>query len=466
MPHCNNVGIRGAVRRITATRDPANVGLHDLLIVNQRGLKRTLGSVYVEWVAWFHREYKQICDTKGSATKERNAWCDAEHPKRKLRQAIRRQIYVYGKDTGLRMRRVRYKCKTGELLAVGKNPRGIGDLSCPGSSVAGYMFDWVKQVFSQKYVVGNYSQQFIKTPEKPVLKEVFETLMYPTGMHLYYFSDDACLSAVCSDGVFTANLDISQCDGSHYYTFSILKELIRIDPRYFADVDAVFEQCGKPFIVFSTDWKERIIFSPETEILYSGSSITTSLNNTALSLIGLNICRLVGGRMVSKGELRRIIVQAAEEMGFMLKVDVCHTYGDIQFLKHSPALVDGVVVPYKNIGAMLRGFGTIVGDLPGSTGVSLSKRAASFNEGVVRSWIHDGNTDVFQTFWRRYVGSDTPSFSTILSGTKIPMEEIRKRYSLRVSDCEELLNLISDSYLGDSVESRVLDVIYAKDYGY
>lgn len=466
MPHCNNEGMRGAVRRITSVREPLLQGVHEELIENQRNLQRTLGVGYSRWVQWFRGEFQEILTTKGSAVSERNRWCDAPHPKRELRQKVRKQIYFLGRDHGMRMKRVRYKCKINELLKKGKNPRGIGDLSCPGSSVAGYAFEWVKEAFSHEYTDNNFTLQFVKTPEKQLLSRVFDKLLHPTGTHMFYFSDDACLSSVCIDGVFTANLDISQCDGSHYFTFDVLKELIMGDARYDEDFHMVFEQCSSDFVVYSTDWKERIRFKPDGKILYSGSVLTTSLNNVANSLIGLNINRLLGGRRVLKAELRRIIVRAAYEMGFLLKIDECQNHGDIQFLKHSPAIVGDLIVPYKNIGAQLRGFGTCVGDLPGKAKLGIGQRAANSNNQTVRSWVHDGNTSVFRSFWQRWVGEGRPDDLTELDTVRIPDSELALRYKLTTSQVEELCELISGAGIGDCVNTEIVDRVFAKDYGY
>lgn len=476
MAHCNNKGIRGAVRRLTCVRKPEVPMLHERLRDNQYSMHLRIPDLLVKWIVWYRSGLGFITAQKFDATTERNIWCDQPHPKRMLRQETRRLIDQNGRASmNARVKLVDYKCKTGELLPLGKYPRAIGDLTAPGSTALGYYMDWVKEQFEQPFVVGNASCRFIKTPESSVMAEVFRNLINPVGLYFCFFSDDACISAQCTDGNFTANLDISACDGSNFDpVFNLLKTAMRVDPRYYNDIEDAFKQCKTKCVVKQVEGgKGKVFLKPNGYVLYSGSVLTTSINNMANTLIFMHIVSLLQGRVVSKQELREIIVTAGEQAGYMLKIDECKRHGDIQFLKHSPAISGDKILPYLNLGVLMRGFGTIVGELPGKKKLGIDLRARIFNSDVIKSWKHAGNTSIKDAFSNKIVDKTfhyVPPESVWRSNSSfpdlIPNEELCNRYQLTNVELEELIYLIKRSDVGMEISSHIIDKIMKKDYGY
>jgi len=377
---------------------------------------------------------------------------------------------------------VDYKCKTGEIIKRGKYPRAVGDLSAPGASVAGYFMDWVKEAFSIPYRDGKYTYTFIKQPDHNVLQSVFHDLIYPTGVHLFYFSDDSCISALCSDGNFVANLDISACDGSNFDPiFNILEFIMSVDDRYNADIKAVFDQLELPCEVRTVHDKilakaGRVTLTPKGKVLYSGSVLTTSTNNTANMVFGLCLKRILGQRSFTKKEFGDAVIKAGECAGYIFKIDMCDNYSDIQFLKHSPAMVGGVIVPFLNLGTMLRSLGTCIGDLPGKRKNHLYQRAEIFYSDVVKSYIHAGNTSVLKalqtrvikkTFGLKHIRGVIPYLrSSCHIPIDIPDEELTRRYKVGPQDIQELVLYLISSKFGEIISLPVVDMIMAKDYGY
>lgn len=477
MPLCNNDGIRGAVRRLTCVREPDNANLHWVLRDNQFLIEQRIPGLLRQWTAWFSSCLKERLSSTLGAQMERNRWCDQPHIKRMLRQQTRDQIIQCGRRSlNARVKRVDYKCKTGELLPPSKYPRAIGDMTAPGSTALGYYMDWVKESFSNVFTIGSASCRFIKTPDHDVLSDVFGNLINPQGLYFCFFSDDSCLSVQCSDGVLTANLDISACDGSNFDpVFKVLKRAMKVDPRYFDDIDDAFKQCRTECVVKQVegDEKGRVYLKPIGHVLYSGSVLTTSINNMANTLIFLHIVNKLNNRVVSKAEMRQIIVDSAAEAGYILKIDECKTHGDIQFLKHSPAIVGDKIVPYLNIGTLLRGFGTISGDLPGKRKLGLIKRAQIFNSDVIKSWKHAGNTSVRRAFSNKildktfnYVPPTTTWRADNSLNIPIPDEEICLRYRISTVQLDELNSIISAADVGIRVCSPIVDILMCKDYGY
>lgn len=475
MPHCNNRGLRHAVRRITSKREPQIPGLHERLQANQYEIFDRIPHILSEWKNWFSAGLRQITSSKPDAVVARNLWCDQPHVKRLLRQATRKQIVRIGRrSTNARVKLVDYKCKKGELLPRNKYPRAIGDLTAPGSTALGYYMDWVKEQFQRTYTIGRATCRFIKTPDSDIMTEVFRNLINPNGLYFCFFSDDSCISVQCSDGVLTANLDISACDGSNYDpVFNILHSVMDVDPRYKTDVSDAFKQCRTTCVVKEIDGRSRVYLKPKGHILYSGSVLTTSINNMANTLIFLHIAHMWNNTIVSKQEMRRIIVSAAELAGYILKIDECQTPGDIQFLKHSPAIVGDDVVPYLNIGVLLRGFGTILGDLPGKEKLGLAERARRFNSDVIKSWKHAGNTSIKYAFSNKIIDrtlhTKLPESTWRMTSSKdvfIPDEAICERYRINPVELDELNYYIRVCDVGDIIHLPVVNKIMKKDYSY
>lgn len=443
-------------------------------MLQQFHVVRKLGTILDRWVS----EFKHKLELKVSHLDPdhlRNLWTDNPHPKKRLRTRARVAIVADGRVAHrTRVSKVRYKPKNGELLAPGKYLRGVGDLTCNGSTKLGYFMDLVKEVFALPFHVADGCATFIKAPDRDALKDVFHQLLCPKGVVFYYFSDDSCISVECDDGTFTANVDISACDGSNYKpVFDVLKEAMSVGAQFQADVDGAFDQLELPCSVYSHMWTQKVKLVPNGPVLYSGSVLTTSVNNMANLLIFMCIMKLmtpVGNRRV--GDMPRIIERAAEMAGYIVKVDICKTRGDIQFLKHSPCLVDGTIVPVLNLGVWLRGFGTFIGDLPGSSKVGYEERARMYNSDVIKSRCHAGNHILARSFDhlivnRTLIKNLSLEHYNSVGGSDVfvPTEELCLRYGCTVPELEELCYFISISDVNDFVEHPLLSVMMAKDYG-
>lgn len=475
MPDCRNDGLRLAVTRLTCVREPETYGLHDELIINQYNIHRLIGEQISQWTWWFQGCLLEITAGCKDAAFERNRWCDATHPKRYLRQQARKQIVQYGKTSGTRLREVDYKCKTGELLADGKYPRAVGDMTCPGSTVLGYFMDWVKEAFSREYTHMGSTAQFVKTPDHNVLKDMFHKLIYPTYFHFFFFSDDSIAAVQTLDGPLRFNLDISSCDGSNFRpVFDILEQAMSVDSRYTQDVKWAFKQCSAPCVIKELGGVGKVKLKPVDHVLYSGSVLTTSINNMANTLIFLAISTRLGNRLLPSQEVRQIILDAGKSVGYILKIDECKHVEDLQFLKHSPSIVGQSIEPWLNIGAVLRGFGTTVRDLPGRRKLGLEKRARIFTSDVVKGLVHAGNTSILDSFNTKKLGASFGKrFQTSAtwnpqnsSGVRIPDESIARRYGLSLEEMDELNSLIRTSGFGARVNSPIVNKIMSKDYSY
>lgn len=478
---CDNEGLRGAVRRLTCVREPDAVGVHEELFRNQYNMG-FLNAELDHWVDSFRHKMRAILsDKSGDREDYRSQWTRAAHPKKELRVKAERDILYHGfggSKKRPRVKKVVYKCKSGEVLAKGKYLRAVGDLTCPGSTACGYYMDWVKEAFSETHASMHSHRaraEFIKAPTKDMLTKCFTNLINPQGLYFSYFSDDSCLGATCVDGTLMCNMDISACDGSNYDpVFNLLKKGMDVDPRFSEDIEMAFAQCKLPCKITSDDYKESVTLNPKFYTLYSGSVLTTSINNMANTLIFLAVSKRYSPLM-TKAELIRVIAESAKSVGYLLKVQVCEKVEQIQFLKHSPFLDDqGEVGYFLNLGTMFRGLGTCQGDLPGRAKVPLQERAALFTSEVVRSFVHAGDSVITEAL-RRFIvdkrikmkgGDSVWSKGDGPPPKPVPVRAFADRYGITTSQIEELVLMIGQSGYGTVCGCKQLDTIFALDYGY
>jgi len=477
MYKCDNDGIVGCVRRLTSKRKPDIPLLHERLKTNQMLFRRNYGSEIQSWSSEFSRRLRAVVLDRGDSEELRNIWTDAPHIKKKLRVRSRNSIIMDGRDKHpTRVGEVEYKPKPGELLADGKYLRGIGDLTTPGSTKLGYYMDFVKEVFAQPYVVNGMTSVFIKEPNENLLEYAFSNLMETDDLFFTYFSDDSCVGVRCNDGkTYCWNMDISACDGSNYDpVFHALRDAIDVDPRFSHDVAGAFKQLKMKCVVRSANRREKLYFKPRGHVLYSGSVLTTSVNNMANTLIFLCITKLMPRVSDRTPEVvGRILQLAAEQAGYLVRSDLCTCDEDLQFLKYSPTYVNGRVTTWLNLGPWLRGYGMCKGEFPGGKrDGDKYHRARLYNSEIVRGRVHCGNHLIHDAFKTHIVEQridikNVDRHDRLESrNARINTEFIARRYKVEPWRLEELALQIRDARVGDRVCNPILDIIFDKDYGY
>lgn len=277
--------------------------------------------------------------------------------------------------------RIELKNKRDEFAKPGKYGRCIADLGCPASLLGFRITEFMKEAMAHNTLIWHgYTAVFCKKPDYHKLVEIFENLINPPDPgYFVFFSDDSCFSTRINGKVYIFNIDISSCDASHGPTiFEGLKRLF--PPRLHDVVDSLIKQCEEPITLYSRyDRRKRCRLKPSRPVLYSGSTITTCINNYAnLRIFRRIVQELLGVRTMSTEAIRH----AAFKCGYAITLDECKDYYDIQFLKHSPVYdVHGDLHPLINFGVFLRASGTCRGDLPGSG--DLETRAKVFQKALL-----------------------------------------------------------------------------------
>lgn len=291
--------------------------------------------------------------------------------------------------------KIKLVMKKDECAKPKKPTRAVGDMSIVASLLGFVCTDMMKAAqeavpfeFHSRRLTGR--AEFIKKPQRSELQRVFDTMEKPdVDVYFAYFSDDSCLTYRWRGRFYYANVDISKCDASHStHIFRLFADTFPAGPPREAARELV-NQCRATAKVRSVQDPRRYVnITPSSCILYSGSTMTTAINNLACQLIIMAICEANVDAADTIEEVGVILERAILECGYIvtgLSGDEtwCEMFEDVQFLKHSPVLdVNGRYRPLKNLGVLGRASGACRGDLPGRG--DLKNRAAHFQYALLQ----------------------------------------------------------------------------------
>lgn len=466
-----------AIARMIEDRFPDDVGMAKMYRDKQLRVKRLhRGILHV---------FKRHIIVNLNVEHPQVAYCnwldDKTNPKYKLRQ----NVNVEWNTSGCLKRRnyVEYKLKRGEALAPCKQ-RGIGDLTAEATQQTAFGVPALKAAWSNDFVADHYLFRFVGSAAFDDVQSAGVLLAeVPFGrVHFVYHSDDSCIAAYCCDGVVRMNMDISKCDNSHTTPiFEILEYLTctgmdGVPHLHAASLRDAFSCLRLPLRMRNAaKYRESVKYVFNTMRLYSGSSLTTIVNNLANLLIGFSIRKLVPDpSKITKTAFLSAVIEGAAMVGYKVKHQVCNTTEEIQFLKHSFTYVDGYLVPWKNLGTWLRMFGTIRGDLPGSG--DIEGRARAFASDVIVSRQNWGNHCLRDAFNTRVIKHNVrmkgyayrESLNTHMrsgSELRISVDALMRRYKLDTAEFMELCDYVRGAQVGDIVFLPCVASIYMTDYG-
>jgi hypothetical protein len=271
------------------------------------------------------------------------------------------------------------KMKKDEYAKPNKPPRSIGDLGVEASLAGFRLTQYLKYAMRDNPIkLKDSVLQFVATPTPKDLRDVFRKLINPPDRGYFcYFSDDSCLALREEDGSISQyNVDISSCDTSH--CAELFEALISIIPEQFQDdMRRIVDQLRKNVRIHSlVDPNIVLILSHIDPILFSGSTITTAINNLASMLIGYEMLHCGSTDPAD-------LVKAAEKVGYIVTLEKCKTIYDIQFLKHSPIIDnEGEIQPFINLGVWFRASGVCRQELPGKG--SFDTRMRSYQGALIQ----------------------------------------------------------------------------------
>jgi len=288
--------------------------------------------------------------------------------------------------------------------------------------------------------------------------------------------------AIFSDDAITnyANLDLSRCDSRQDIpAFLAVYQCMRnFMPRR---AEGLLDQCMVPMRLCAGDRDCSVDIQFDGPFLGSGTVLTTLLNHLVLFMICLAALYYLaeGDNPVSAFE------KAAAAVGHSLtmednKGEVEHTV----WLHRSATIIDGEMIPWTNLGCILKNFGLVQGDLePRHLGMgrqefqslSLEERADRFFGGVIRGWQHEPGSIVMDALRERFESHG--DVEILADSLKYVFEDVAhyreydvteamcKHYDATILEFQELAECIRHLHVGQILCCSVLEKIYRVDYG-
>jgi len=375
---------------------------------------------------------------------------------------------------------IEYKMKIFEIAKPGKVPRMIGDLGVHASLQGFRITKFLKMAMASaplRYLGGEI--EFCPKPNPLDMVRIFQKLIDPPGRYYFvYFSDDACLAIRTKHGILRVNLDISSCDASHTHElFLSLKTLV---PSHMQpDLQRLIDQCNEAITIYSrVDKRKKVVMKPESSRLWSGSTLTTAINNHG----NIHNALAVAEAVVNGPE---DIIAACGKAGYIVTVENCDDWHRLQFLKHSPVLdTDGNLRALLNIGVILRLSGTCKGDLPGRKSQPLRDRARAFQASLIHGVSPHARHRLIHNM-RESAGIPTPETDKVVRKMleyktelveqeeyTVPEEEVYARYHnyfpntpFEDSDQCEVAEIFGSCEYSEHYHSRATNIILKADYG-
>lgn len=466
-----NNNLAKALQRLTSVRDP---GTDNEVVYRFNQLMWVAN--HMDWCSEIRASVEQYLQSWMGVEAEATLHYRDPHVKRQLRIAAYPDVYSRWFGQSQWCNKLSCKVKV-EMLPPNKIPRLIGDFGVVASLQGFRCIEIFKNALADKLIpCGDGHVVFVSKPKFDILKTLYsDWLINFSGRFIFVcFSDDAVIGYRGATGLKYANIDISNCDGSHMdamWRFFVLCFPVEMQ---LAACDLTM-QCMKTFYIrscrktFTGRHGERVLLRPLRRILASGSTCTTAIDTIANFCIAKAISEL--DNIDSDG-----IVYAAAMVGYKVTIDPCQDYSGVQFLKTSPCWSNKGYIPVRNLGTFYRSFGkTLNGDLAGSG--SMEQRGREFMAQYIQSCypgvatpLLDMYRENFGTFSRDriqqqvkssyfdYVDLDTPDCHFVET------VDFLQRYNLECFE-QDFLFTHTQIKIGQHATHPVFEKLIQKDYG-
>jgi hypothetical protein len=489
-PSIHNVA--DSLNRIDAARENEDALCHNNWRIapgRNRALSRFLNSYYSKIRAKLEPELHELRDELEEQIVSAE---DETHHKFQLRvRSMRGMLDNLSMRESLFMKRITHKVKVPETAKFGKGSRAIGDYTCPGSLLCPFLVTPLKHAFSERVEHDGCIIRFAASTEAEEIDDMITEMWHSTSNYFIYFSDDM-ICKVFREGVPEFyNLDISSCDKSN--TRPVFERLrwFYAGKEWNGLIDRAISQCEQDLLIRNPEnpdeWVTANVTTP-TE--FSGTLLTTLLNNIAASSICLSIHHLLKRTLVgSPHSTPTLIEQAAFAVGYKVTGERCSTPEDLQFLKMSFWMDDdGRLHSFLNLGPVVRSFGTCWMDYPyDTTQADTLPSAIRFrNWSVLQGYQHCADNELFQAYsMAPGCSKDIVSHRTALRISKgvtgdllhkqwtsstlrlpVPTTSLLLRYQMTGGEWAELCRLVRCSDVGDIIHCVAVYRILHRDYGY
>jgi hypothetical protein len=356
------------------------------------------------------------------------------------------------------------KLKLFERAKPGKYPRLIGDFTTPGSLLAGFLAELAKSAFGTFSAHHGFHSVYCHGSDQATLDAIGEAYQLSDDRH-DYFSDDSIFKL---NGKFF-EMDITSCDMSQTYEgpFCAVLYLFNSFPQFRSVIAKAIGQCGlRVRVQDPTNKRFRFSLKPAFPIEFSGSGLTTLLNNVASMAIGLRV-------HYDRSDTVEGILNSAFAVGYNVTVSERRCMEQLQFLKYSWFIdYENRAHSWLNLGPILRSFGTVLDKLPGKD-KHRRANACARNTAMVSGYVHCGQTIVYRTLRRIFPGKSKFKLSVDESkhfrdGTDylVPDEALLRRYSVSQACLDHFISLLSlRDWYGLVINHEFVHRVYVVDYG-
>lgn len=320
------------------------------------------------------------------------------------------------------------------------------------------------------------------------------------GLHARSFSDDMEMKLNLPDRSLLLTFDISSCDATNgsgnYAMHGTHLEALGVPETY----ATLMSHLKKPILLVNPNNTEEFVRIKPVDVFEgSGDGSTTHINNvyqsnnvvaitTTLALAhqtGINLRSFNDPRRVKKlteltdDEILETIHYAVSLNGCAATVAVCKTRPESDFLKTFTVHdLNGQHVVVLALGAILRNFGTLRGDLTalqiGVTSATFramtqSERMEHFLSGVVLGLSNEPAHLILTALRERFRIATKPIVERYWTGMdrsalSVPLEQLQARYGGSDYEWQQLADEIKTLVLGSVITSPIITRIFEKDY--
>jgi len=436
----------------------------------------------------YYTIYEQFLHLTNYAN-SRSAAADIRNCKKKLRQHIVNGTLLHTADD-IMVRKLEAKIKR-EQAKFNKPPRlfvTYGD----GAMYANELPEFIKVCLDGLHIMeykGFTCHIYIMAkPKDDTMEKLFNELHESRAMNnhmtVVLYSDDFCIAGMKDGEAFGGNGDISSNDSSQdmaaFYPLYLMLANFDVDRA-----EGLMKQCMLPIEMINPEnKKEKIVIRFDGPFQGSGTTLTTALNHIG----NFNNCVGIFYYFATHNcTIEEAVSEGAKAGGHVVTFESWGSnFEKCQFLKRSPARVDGRYVPTINLGCILRSLGSIDDDLEcRHLGVSKSvfatmsfaTRMDLFVSSVIRGWKHEPGNRILEALRQRFCsGHESEVDKLHLADSLVHTVEIKdysdiwadnlnERYDLDDDEISEAVQLIKNFQLGWHVSCRAFAKIYNVDYG-
>lgn len=305
-----------------------------------------------------------------------------------------------------------------------------------------------------------------------IFTDFFRLSRAPKLVYVAIFSDDAITNLF--------DLDISRCD-SRQDSPAFLAAYLCMRRFHKERAHGLLRQCMVPMQLHNGDVGSSVVVQFDGPFLGSGTVLTSLLNHLVLVMISLGALY-----HLSEGlEAKQAFVRGAAACGHVLTFDENHgNPPEMTWLRKSGHVVDGRVIPWTNLGCILKNFGTVWDDLECRhlgvdsetfRGLSMERRMDMFFSRVITGWKHEPGNIVMDALRERFradsdveILTDSNKFlfvdRTDYSQFDVT-DSVCQRYACTRGELVELAEAIRHLRLGQFIVCPVLEKIYRRDNG-